>query len=200
MLRLALSNLRANWTRFLATAAAVVVGVAFLAAGLMLTDAVRVSLLGSVEQQYANVDLAVVTAGDLADLGDAEGAVSPLGPDSLGAVRSVPGVAAAAPVTSADVRVLRADGEAVSLRTQGRPWIVDDQLNPLSLDSGRAPGAAGEVVLDRDTADRAGLQAGSPVVLETPLGERTARVVGVSSFGRSAAVDPGGTVSFFEDE
>ncbi|MFM7062778.1 MAG: ABC transporter permease [Actinomycetes bacterium] len=200
MLRLALSNLRANWTRLLATAAAVVVGVAFLAAGLMLTDAVRVSLLGTVEEQYANVDLAVTTAGDLADLGDTEATVSPLGPDSLGLVRAVPGVAAAAPVTTADVRVLRDDGEAVSLRTQGRPWIADEALNPLTLDSGRAPTAGGEVVLDRETAARAGLRTGSPVVLETPVGERSATVVGTSSFGRSAAVDPGGTVSFFENE
>jgi putative ABC transport system permease protein len=200
VLRLALSNLRANWSRFLATAAAVVVGVAFLAAGLMLTDAVRVSLLGSVEQQYADVDLAVTTAGDLADLGDAGASVSPLGADSLALVRRVPGVAAAAPVATADVRVLRPDGEAVSLRTQGRPWIVDTELNPLTLDSGRAPTAGGEVVLDRSTADRAGLRTGSRVVLQTPLGERTAQVVGISSFGRSAAVDAGGTVSFFENE
>ncbi len=200
MLRLALSNLRANWTRFLATAAAVVVGVAFLAAGLMLTDAVRVSLLGSVEQQYAGVDLAVTTAGEFADLGDAGASVSPLGADSLALVRGVPGVVAAAPVTTAEVRVLKPDGEAVSLRTKGRPWIVDDELNPLTLDSGRAPTAGGEVVVDRGTADRAGLRAGSTVVLETPLGERPAKVVGISSFGRSAAVDPGGTVSFFENE
>lgn len=200
MLRLALSNLRSNWTRFLATAAAVVVGVAFLAAGLMLTDAVRVSLLGSVEQQYANVDLAVTAGGQLADLGDAGAAVSPLGADSLALVRGVPGVAAAAPVSTAEVRVLRPDGEAVSLRTKGRPWIVDQQLNPLTLDSGRAPTAGGEVVLDRGTAATAGLRTGSTVVLETPLGERQAKVVGTSSFGRSAAVDPGGTVSFFENE
>lgn len=200
MFRLALSNLRSNWTRFLATAAAVVVGVAFLAAGLMLTDAVRVSLLGSVEQQYANVDLAVTAGGQLADLGDAGAAVSPLGADSLALVRGVPGVAAAAPVTTAEVRVLKPDGEAVSLRTKGRPWIVDQQLNPLTLDSGRAPTAGGEVVVDRGTATTAGLRTGSTVVLETPLGERQAKVVGISSFGRSAAVDPGGTVSFFENE
>ena len=200
MFRLALSNLRANWSRFLATAAAVVVGVAFLAAGLMLTDAVRVSLLGSVEQQYARVDLAVTAAGDFADLGDAGSSVSPLGPDSLALVRGVPGVAAAAPVTTAEVRVLKPDGEAVSLRTKGRPWIADKVLNPLTLDAGRAPTAGGEVVLDRATAEKAGLRTGSSVVLETPLGERTAKVVGISSFGRSAAVDPGGTVSFFENE
>ena len=58
----------------------------------MLTDAVRVSLLGSVEQQYANVDLAVTAGGQLADLGDAGAAVSPLGADSLALVRGVPGV------------------------------------------------------------------------------------------------------------
>jgi len=200
VLRLALSNLRANWSRFLATAAAVVVGVAFLAAGLMLTDAVRVSLLGSVEQQYANVDLAVTSAGEFADLGDAGSSVTALGPDSLALVRGVPGVAAAAPVTTAEVRVLKPDGEAVSLRTKGRPWIADKVLNPLTLDSGRAPTAGGDVVLDRSTAEAAGLRTGSNVVLETPLGERSAKVVGISSFGRSAAVDPGGTVSFSENE
>ena len=49
MLRYALTNLRANLTRLISTALAVIIGIGFLAAGLMLTDAMRAALTGTVD-------------------------------------------------------------------------------------------------------------------------------------------------------
>ncbi|MFM7068091.1 MAG: ABC transporter permease, partial [Actinomycetes bacterium] len=201
MLRLALTNLRANWTRFAATATAVIVGVAFLCAGLMITDALRTSLLGAVEQRYSAVDLAVTSTSNFAELtGDVENSATSavLTPPVLAAIRSTGGVAAAAPERTADVRVLRASGDAVSLRTRGQVWINDPSLNPLTLTDGRLPLRPNEVVVDRGTAADAGVSVGGRVRLQTPVGARTATVVGVSRFGNADAVDPGGTVSFPE--
>jgi len=59
MFRYALKSLRANLTRLVATALAVIIGITFLASGLMLTDAMRTGLTADVERQFAAVDLAV---------------------------------------------------------------------------------------------------------------------------------------------
>lgn len=195
MFRYALKSLRANLTRLIATALAVILGIGFLAAGLMLTDAMRAGLTGDVEQQYANVDLAVIAAGDSTQASLQQGVQA----DVLDTVRATPGVAAASGEIQADARVLRADGTTANLRSQGRAWITDDQLNPLTLDEGEAPTGKDEVVLDRKLADEADATVGDRVKVETPSGTVTATVSGISSFGDQDALDDGGTISFSED-
>lgn len=194
MFSYALKSLRANLTRFLATSLAIILGIGFLAAGLMLTDAVQVGLTGNVGQRYAHVDLAVVSSDITVDLAQLQGIPADLVTD----VRSRDGVAAAAGEMSALVRVLKRDGSVASLRTIGRNWIDDNRLNPLELTAGRAPGNDGEVVLSRDLARTAGVEVGDRVELETPVGLQQAEVVGLSHFGSADALDDGGTVSFAE--
>jgi len=196
VLRYTIKSLRAHLSRLLATALAVVVGIGFLAAGLMLTDAMESGLVGDLEQRYEGVDLAVVpsspTSGEF-DLG------LRLQPSLLDAVRDIEGVAAAAGELVADVRVLDRDGDPTDLRSRGRAWIDDAELNPLSLVEGGPPRRDGEVVLDAGTAADAGVGVGDRVRLRTPVGAREAVVTGISKFGRRDASDPGGTVSFAED-
>jgi len=194
VLRYALRSLRANATRLAATALAVVIGIAFLSSGLILTDALRAGLTGDVERRYADVDLAVVATSGAPGLGPLQTV-----PDAtLDQVLGTDGVAAAAGQLQADVRVLRDDGAAASLRSQGRPWIDDEALNPLDLVEGRAP-VGDEVVLDARLADEAGTRVGDVVELVTPAGPSEATVVGISRFGDRDAVDDGGTVSFDPD-
>ena len=194
MLRLALRNLRAYAPRFVATALAVVVGIGFLAAGLALTGAMRDALLGTVDRQYAGVDLAVESQLDFEGLG--LGVDDPL----LERIRAVPGVAAATGELAEPVRIVDADGETVASRTQGRPWIEDDGgLNPISITEGEAPRDGG-VVLDRRTADEVGVRVGDVVRLATPSGRVERTVVGLSRFGDADSVDDGGTVSFTQAE
>lgn len=196
MFRYALKSLRANLTRLLSTAVAVVVGIGFLAAGLMLTDAMEAGLTGDVELQYEGVDLAVVPhrpAGDEFDMGERVPA------QTLDTVRAVDGVAAASGEIVADVRVLDRDGTVVDLRSRGRAWIEDDQLNPHRIVEGEPPSGADEVVLDADQARSAGASVGDTVQLRTPVGVRTATVTGISAFGERDALDPGGSVFFSEE-
>ena len=61
---------------------------------------------------------------------------------------------------------------------------------------GSAPASAGEVALDRATADDAGVQVGDEVDLATPVGAASATVVGTTEFGDAASADGGGTVFF----
>ena len=190
MFRFALKNLRANATRLVATATAVIIGIAFLAAGLMLTDAMKTALAGNADRQYANVDLVVRTG---ASLGDLSGAVPA---EQLTAVRATPGVAAATGEITAPASLLERGGSPVSSRSQGRAWIADRRLNPLALTAGRGPRSADEVVIDRGSAADAGLAVGDRATISTPSGRITPRVVGLSRFGTQAAVDDGGTLSF----
>lgn len=196
MFRYALKSLRANATRLVATAVAVVVGIGFLAAGLMLTDAVQAGLTGTADQRYQGIDLAVTGGGVSAEMGFRQGIPA----ETLEQIRNTEGVAAADGETAVNVRLRRDDGTSVSLRTQGRSWISDDQLNPLTLIEGNAPVVAGEVVIDRGLAGDAGVGVGDEVTLQTPIGLYDATVVGISEFGRSAAIDDGGTISFPQDE
>ena len=195
MFRYALKSLRANLTRLIATALAVVVGIGFLGAGLMLTDAMQAGLTGTVEQQYAEVDLALLTGVG----GDDMGFVQTVPAALLDQVRTTEGVAAAAGEVAANAVVQRPDGTSANLRSQGRNWISDDQLNPLDLVEGVAPTGDGEVVLDARLADEAEASVGDEVTVETPAGTIDAEVVGISRFGGSDAIDDGGTVSFSDE-
>ena len=193
MFRFALKNLRANATRLVATATAVIIGIAFLSAGLMLTDAMKNALAGSADRQYENVDLVVRPGASIGDFGGAVPA------DQIATIRDTPGVVAAAGEISAPASLLARDGDPVSSRSQGRAWITDEQLNPLTLVDGRAPDGDDQVVIDRTSAQDAGLEVGDTARLNTPSGRVEARVVGISEFGDQAAVDDGGTLSFGQD-
>ncbi|HTN99631.1 MAG TPA: FtsX-like permease family protein [Microthrixaceae bacterium] len=195
MFSYALKSLRANLTRLIATSLAIILGIGFLASGLMLTDAVRAGLTGNVEQQYKNVDLAVVSASDSGGGEFGQGIQA----EVLDLVEATPGVAAAAGELQANVRVLRPDGTTANLRSFGRAWIEDDKLNPLSLAEGHAPESKNQIVVDRDLAKEADAKVGSKVKVETPSGTLDMTIVGISRFGDQNAIDDGGTVSFAAD-
>ena len=198
MFSYALKSLRANLTRLIATALAVILGIGFLASGLMLTDAMRAGLTGDVEEQYQNVDFAIIATASSEQSSGMDFQLTV--PESvLATARDTPGVEAAAGEIQADARVLRPDGTTANLRSQGRSWIADSELNPLSLDEGSAPKGSAQVVLDRKLASEAGASVGDTVSVQTPAGTKQFKVSGISSFGRQDALDDGGTISFSEE-
>lgn len=194
MLRLALRNLVAYAPRFIATALAVIIGIGFLSAGLMLTGAMKNALAGSVDAQYANVDLAVTSSSGVEGLGLG------VSPAELETIRNTPGVAAAAGELSQGVRVLDTQGDARTSRTQGRAWIGDEQLSQVRVDEGRAPESDREVAVDAGTASDLDVKVGDTLALATPSGRVEREIVGITSFGDRDAVDDGGTISFGVDD
>jgi putative ABC transport system permease protein len=123
----------------------------------------------------------------------------------LDAVRATDGVAAAAGELTGPVNLLGGHDESLTSRAQGRSWIDDDELDPLSVESGRAPAIDHrrhdrrrdvEVAVDRGTAEDQDLEVGSDVRLATPSGPVAATVVGVTTLGGQDALDDGGTFSF----
>lgn len=103
MLTIALRGLRANAARYTATIVAIVAGVGFLAAGLIVTDSIRASLGGDAADQYPTVAAAVQpdTSTD---------ALEPrITPELLATIEAVPDVEAAAGVLEGPLSIFDPD-------------------------------------------------------------------------------------------
>ncbi len=191
MLTIALRGLRANAARYTATIVAIVAGVGFLAAGLIVTDSIRASLGGDAADQYPTVAAAVQpdTSTD---------ALEPrITPELLATIEAVPDVEAAAGVLEGPLSIFDPDtGEPLERDAVGVLWVTAGDLNPLTVVEGRAPDATGEIALDRRSAARLD-DAGVGTVLDvaTVAGLQRATVVGLTEFGGRASENTDGTIS-----
>jgi putative ABC transport system permease protein len=197
MWNLTWKNLRANLTRLVSTAVAVITGTAFVACGLVLTGAIANAVAGNTEQQYAAVDAAVTPSTASYEQGptDLQGVDATLLPTLL----ELPEVTGAAGELVASAQILDDDGDVIRSQMLGRAWITDEELNPFTVIEGRPPRADGEIAVDRETAADHSVEVGETVDLATPSGRVTADVIGITEFGRSPSVDGGGTVFFAPD-
>ncbi len=193
MWHLTLRNLRANLTRLVATAIAVISGTAFVATGLVLTQAVGNAVAGNVALQYDSVDAAVV--GRNSEEGPGSG-IAGVDASLLPEVRALPEVAGAAGELAESAQLLDANGDALRTQMLGRIWITDDELNPFTVTQGSAPKSEGEIAVDSETADRYSISLGDEFDLATPSGPSSGTVVGLTEFGKSGSLDGGGTVFF----
>lgn len=163
------------------TAAAVILGVAFVARSLILNDTARRLFDEQFATATAGADLTVRTATAFDSGMGVEVERDPLAQAVLERVRGVDGVDLAIPVARGSARIQRGDIDlgGVQLST----W-VPDPIGPHPLLEGAEPTAADEVVIDRAAARALGLAIGDEVVL---AGEATAtaRVVGLVGFGDS---------------
>lgn len=201
MLSIALQQLKANISRFVATLVAIAIGVAFLTAGTMVTNSIENSLGGEIDRQYAAVDAAIGLAGSGSEeegflRGDAG-----LTAEQFAALARVDGVADVAAQSVGQTRF--ADQRAIDDAREStfgvallavRIWD-DGVLSPVQLVEGRAPTAQGEVTLDRGTAEDRDLAVGDVVRLASIDATEHSRVVGITRFGTSDAPDPSGTVT-----
>jgi putative ABC transport system permease protein len=182
MLPLALRTARANLTRSLLSGGAVVLGVAFVCAGLMFTDGLARAMTGQAAAQYRAVDVEV-TAQD--------------GRDStlVDRVRQVDGVRAAEPTWSLTSLGLATKGGG-TIRGDHRAVNVssDPALQPFGVSRGRMPSAPGEVVLDERTATQEHLRTGSQVLIsDVDSPARSYTVVGLTPATRDV-VTPGALI------
>lgn len=197
MLTLAWRGVRNNPGRYIATLVAIITGVAFYAATGFLSDRVIDAIEGDVNRQYANIDVAVVASDDTADAGDSGGyrTEQRIAGDTAEAIFSADGVTDSAGVLSGRVAFLADNGSTFGNDATGRLWITDSTLNPVSIAQGKAPSAAGDIAVDRGLASANDLEVGDTVTLLTLSGQAASRIVGITSFGRTDAIDNGGTVS-----
>lgn len=189
MVRTALTTALAHKARMALTSVAIVLGVAFVAGSLVLTDSIRASFDTLFDDVYAGVDVSLRAEADEVATGVTTEAATI--PESLvEQVRARDDVAKAGGSLQSFAQVVGADGEPVG--GSGAPtyvysWAVDPDLSPFRIDDGdgRAPSADGELVVDAATAELGGLSVGDDVTVQFASGAHDFRLVGIASFGNS---------------
>jgi putative ABC transport system permease protein len=193
MWRVTAKSIRAHKRRLLATGSAVLLGVAFLSGTLVLGDTMTAGFSDLFADSNAGTDALVrsdveVGNDEITERGLVDRALA-------GRIAAVDGVAAVAPVIEGSGRIVGADGDP--LGGNGPPtvagnWVDDPDLNPYDLAEGRAPAAAGEVVIDKASAGEGDLAVGDTTTIRTP-DPIEVTVVGIATFG---AADSAGPVTY----
>src|SRR5262245_48732874 len=187
MFSLTLKSVRANKARFLLTSVAVILGVAFMAGTLVLTDTIKKSYDDVAVNVYKHTDAVVRSASHLQGNNDKTEVRGTIDAKLLGVVRGVKGVKAAEPqqvgiavVTAKDGKLLDANperGVPVALGWQNSP-----ALNPMELVSGHAPRAPDDVVVDRASFRKGHFALGETVGVVSQAGSHLYHLVGVVTY------------------
>jgi putative ABC transport system permease protein len=183
MFRLTLRGITSHKRRLVGTCSAIILGVAFLAGTLVLGDTMRSDFDSLFRSANAGTDAVVRGATAFGDDFDAQR--QPVDASLVDTIAQVPGVAAVAPEIEGVGQIVGADGDA--LGGNGPPtlagnWVDVPALSPWRLAEGRAPQAAGEVVIDQRSADVGDLRIGSTTTVRTPS-PVPVTVVGIATFG-----------------
>ena len=196
MFQLAWRGVRHNTGRYVATLIAIITGVAFFTSTGFLSDRVIDALEGDAARQYSGVDAAVVVD-ETAEGGEFSQDLR-IGQDAADQISALAGVDAVGGDLAGSVAFLAPDGSTFADGAIGRLWIEDDELNPIDIDEGVAPEAAGEIAVDKALAADEDLELGDQTTILTLAGQFDVTVVGITSFGNGDAQDADGTVSIPE--
>ena len=196
MFETALRNLWAHKLRLIATTLSIMLGVAFTAGTLVLTDTMQRTYDNLFATVYQGTD-AVVRAkaafeGPTEMTGQMRGRVDA---GLIPTVSAVNGVSAAAGLVGGYARLIGSNGKALGKTEMGFPaigmnWIDNPTLNQFRLVSGRAPQADNEVVIDRKSARDGKLAVGDMTTVLVQGGPMRVRIAGIARYG--TADSPGG--------
>src|SRR4051794_24068938 len=193
MFRTTVKTLLARKLRLVTTGLAVLLGVAFMAGTLVLTDTIGHTFDNLFANVYGTTDAVVRAPSTFEAQGQDQRPRVPAG--LVEQVASVPGVAAAEGGITGYAQLIDKEGKAVGDPQNGAPpfgtnWSTVEALNPFPLAEGRSPTADDEVVIDRNSAKKAGYHIGdkASVLVQGPPQQVT--IVGIAKFGE--ADSPGG--------
>src|SRR4051812_6867753 len=195
MLATAFASLLAHKLRLFAVATAVLLGVAFMAGTLVLTDTVGRTFNDLFGDVYKNTD--VVVRGNPVFEGPQGMGVQRARVDQslVDVVRRVPGVAEAQGTVFGYARLIAKNGEALGHPANGAPtiggdWTPSNKLNAFTLVEGSPPRASDEVVIDRKSARDGNLHVGDVTTFLVQGPPVTVQISGISVFGSTDS--PGG--------
>ncbi|WP_338779702.1 ABC transporter permease [Streptomyces sp. DG1A-41] len=197
MFRTALRNVLAHKARLLMTVLAVMLGVAFVSGTLVFTNTISDAFQKSSAKGFDQVDVAM-TAGYQDAEGDQAGKHHDLTEAVLERSERVPGAASAIGVVQGFTAIADKDGKLIGDGFQsqgGNYWGTKDPRYPLV--SGHAPKGRGEILIDSETAERAGYQVGDTVRMSVDGPVLTPKITGVftTDDGNVAA---GGSLTLFD--
>src|SRR5712691_88657 len=203
MITVALRGLLGRKLRATLTALAIVLGVAMISGGYILTDTINKAFDTIFQQSYKNAD--VVIAGKAAFQNrQGNGVDVPTFPQSLlPKMRALPDVSyAAGEVGDDQTRLVDKDGKSIS--TGGAPNIAssvdphgDQRFNPLTLKAGSWPSGPDEIAIDKSTADRKHFAIGDSIGVTSRGAEHMFRISGIVDFSSVQSIG-GATISVFD--
>jgi len=186
MFKIIIQSLLARKRRLVTTALAVIIGVAFTAGTLMLTDSMGKTFNDLSAGAYKGTDAVVRAtkvfndpAGDQRSLVDAS---------LVPALSQVPGVAHAQGTVQGFAQLIGKDGTPVgsgNAPTLGGNWGTVPGLNPFQLVAGHAPQAPNEVVIDKHSANLGHLAVGDTTTVLVNGPPQRVRIAGIAVFGTS---------------
>ncbi|MGX4691760.1 ABC transporter permease [Streptomyces sp. JNUCC 63] len=197
MFRTALRNVLAHKARLLMTVLAVMLGVAFVSGTLVFTNTISDAYQNSSAKGFGHVDVAV-EATYQEGKGDRLGKRAELTQALLDDSARVPGAASAIGVVRGFTAIAGKDGKLIGggFRSQGgNYWGSEDPRYPLK--SGAAPHGEGQVLIDSETARRAGYEVGDTIRISVDGPVLTPTVTGIftTDDGNVAA---GGSLALFD--
>lgn len=200
MFQIAFRGLKQNPFRYVATAIAIVLGVAFYVATAVMTTSFKDTLNGSITEAFDDVDGAVRST-EVIETGFSE--IRQKIPYETGdRVASIDGVERAGAFLSGYAQAVTAEGDVLDsagIPPQGFAWIDDTELSPYTIVDGAPPQGADEIVLDEDTFADGGFAIGDQVrVLPLPADQQFT-VVGVVGPNGDGDGFGGQTVAFSLD-
>jgi putative ABC transport system permease protein len=175
MFRTTVKGLLAHKLRVLLTAISVILGVAFVAGTLVLSDTITKTFDTAIDDGSEFVDVDVHRTTDLAEVSN-----PPLPASLLAQVHTVTGVESAFGYVGGTAQLIDADGDVVESGLAGTiagNW--DPNSESAHLVEGRAPSGAGEVVIDEDSAADEGLVLGQTLQIVTQSGSADYELVGI---------------------
>lgn len=199
MRRATLKNLLAHKMRMALVTMSVVLGVAFVTGTFVFTDTMNATFTSLTGEANEGTDVAV-RAESAFSTGDGMNERQPVPAELVDTVAAVDGVAEAAGYVEGYAAVQGSDGEVVAngwAPQLGVSWLESESISPLQTREGREPRGAGEIAIDVDTAEKAGLSVGDSVTVLLQGPSQDAELVGIFSFGESNAL-AGATMAAFE--
>jgi putative ABC transport system permease protein len=202
MVRFSLRNLLVNKLRLLLTLASVVVGVSFVSGTFVLSD----TMVKAFDELYTGLtsgtDVVVRSESPYdADITTTGGQLRPLDENVVGTVRDVPGVAAAEGSVFGFALIIDPQGDPIQpggAPTFGTSIPEDRQLSGEgTIREGRTPTGPDEVVIDAQTAEKAGFRVGDDVDVVFEEGRQTFTLVGIVGFGETDSI-LGATMAGFD--
>ncbi|HEX5095548.1 MAG TPA: FtsX-like permease family protein, partial [Acidimicrobiia bacterium] len=186
MFRLTFANIRMRKVRFLLTSVAVVLGVAFMAGTLVLTQTIKKSYDDLAGAVYKDTDAVVRSADSVTDEANNELRAGVDG-SFLDQVRGVPGVDVAEPSQLGIAMVVGHDGDLLDASENravpiALAWQSDERLNPMELVSGHAP-AANEIVIDKNSAEKGEFAVGETIHVLSKAGAGDYVLSGIATYG-----------------
>src|SRR5262245_39046176 len=194
-------GLAANKIRFVLTAIAVVLGVAFISGTFVLTATIQKTFDDLFANIYQNTD-AVVRAPERLSSDFGTGERPPIPASLLANVQNAKGVdAAEGDVQIPYAQVVGSDGKAVGNPGNGPPVLgfgyhPDSPLSVFHVVEGQGPNTFDQVAIDKNTADKANVKVGDDITILTTSAPQKYHLVGLVKFGNANSL-AGASASLF---